>query len=327
MNVLIDYPLSESARLIMDRHAVDYTVMTFPHQQMLLEVLAKMPEHERESYDVLIGDALQVNSTVIELLPNLKWVHHFAAGLAGQNSVDWKAIDAASIVITTSKIQALSVSELAVALILSLLKNLPQLHSRQAQQQYVNAPNPSMLYDKSALIVGTGNIGAEIGRKLSCGFGVEVSGINEDSEAIEHFHRIGDMSELNSFIADADIVILACPQTDETQNLMSRERIYMMKPSALLINIARGGLLDQQALIDALHDGTIGGAALDVFEREPIDTGDHIWDAPNLIITPHIAGFSPSYSEEVAKIFLKSLPGYLEKAYDKMPTYANSKKY
>jgi len=127
-------------------------MMTFLHQQMLLEMLIKMPEHERASYDVLIGDALQVNSEVVKLLPNLKWIHHFAAGLAGQISVDWEAIGAASIVISTSKIQALSVSEFAVALILSLLKNLLELHNRQGRQQFADGPDPSIWAKKSVRV-------------------------------------------------------------------------------------------------------------------------------------------------------------------------------
>jgi phosphoglycerate dehydrogenase-like enzyme len=327
MKLLIDYPLSERAKALLDKHCIDYVITPFPHVQDFIQALTEMPAHLRESFDVLIGDALQITGEAIKLLPNLQWVHHFAAGLSGKNSVNWAEINAASIIITTSKIQSDSVSELALALILSLLKKLPECYRAQEKKSYGIQSNPAMLYDKSVLIIGTGNIGAEIGIKLAHGFGVTVYGINEDGQPAACFHEIGKINELDLYIRKSDIIILACPLTEETRHLIDQKRIEIMKPGTLLVNIARGELVDQQALIAALNAGVIAGAASDVFEDEPLTPENPIWDTPNLIVTPHIAGFSPYYSEDVVNIFLKNRTGYLQNATDKMPTYANRKRY
>jgi phosphoglycerate dehydrogenase-like enzyme len=157
-------------------------------------------------------------------------------------------------------------------------------------------------------IVGLGAIGGEVAR-LAAPFGFRVTGIRRRSgepppdgvEAVWMPDRLPDL------LSESDVVVLAAPHTPETKRLIGRAEIDRMKPGALLINVARGKLVDDAALIAALVDGRLGGAALDVFSEEPLDPSSPYWDLPNVIVTPHTSGAMQDYWTPLVTLFSENL--------------------
>ena len=326
VKVLIDYPMSDKAIAMLSEEGLECICIKRPLSEGLGAV-ESLGEDLRAEVNVMIGDALTLNEGLTKLLPNLKWFHHFAAGLSGQRTFNWELVEKHGIAITNSKIQSLPVSELAVAMLLGLYKRLPAFFRYKADKVFESTAAVEMLYDKTFLIVGTGNIGAEIGRKLKIAFGAKILGINEFGENIPHFDETADLSKLDSYIPRADALILSCPHTPQTHHMLDARRFNLFKPSAVLVNAARGQLIVQQDLIEALRSGRLGGAGLDVFEEEPLPLEDPLWEIPNVIITPHIAGHYPNYSEGIVRAFLNNLPFYLSGKAADMPDYANKRRY
>jgi phosphoglycerate dehydrogenase-like enzyme len=156
----------------------------------------------------------------------------------------------------------------------------------------------------TALIVGVGGIGAETAR-VCAPFGMRVVGVDarrtDLPEGIAEMHAT---EELDALLPLADFVILTVPHTPETEGLMNAERFARMKPSAFFINIGRGMTTRLGDLVDTLHAGRIAGAALDVFEEEPLPRDHPLWDAPNVLLTPHVAGYGPFLDERRLEIII-----------------------
>lgn len=163
------------------------------------------------------------------------------------------------------------------------------------------------LSDCSMGVVGVGHIGREIGRRAAA-FGMKVIGVDAEPRAeVEGFQSIGPVSELPGLLANSDFVVIAAPHTPETYHLFGPEQFRQMKNSAWLINIGRGVIVDLEAITAALKNGEIGGAALDVFEQEPLPTDHPLWDMPNAILTPHVAAASPRIAERHLETLLENI--------------------
>jgi len=162
---------------------------------------------------------------------------------------------------------------------------------------------------KTAVVIGTGSIGREIARSLKF-FEIEVIGVNRSGHAVNGFDRIFPIMEIDAAITLADYLIIAVPLTYETKGMIDIKRIEKMKKDALLCNIARGAVVVEKDLIEALDKGLIRRAVLDVFEREPLSAESPLWDHPRVIITPHIAGVSDV--ELVAEEFVENYKKYIK---------------
>ena len=130
-----------------------------------------------------------------------------------------------------------------------------------------------------------------------------------DAEAVE---RLYPLSHLNEALAQADYVVIAAPRTPHSEGMIGREQLAAMKPSAVLINISRGALVDEAALIQALQEGRLAGAGLDVFVQEPLPESSLLWTMPNVLITPHVSGSNPHYHERATQLFCDNLARYLQ---------------
>jgi phosphoglycerate dehydrogenase-like enzyme len=184
---------------------------------------------------------------------------------------------------------------------------------------------PSELRGATVGIVGYGSIGRQIGR-IAHAFGMRVLALRRSGSAVRQTFSIPALldaaapepdrvylpHELGEMLPECDYVVLIVPYTTETHHLIDEGALRAMKPSAVLINIARGGVVEETALIRALHEGWIAGAALDVFAEEPLPTGSPLWAMPNVLISPHVAGFTPHYHERVLGIFAENLRRLLE---------------
>jgi phosphoglycerate dehydrogenase-like enzyme len=167
-----------------------------------------------------------------------------------------------------------------------------------------------LLIQKKAGILGLGVVGEEIARKCKA-FGMTVYGINRSRKEVGGVDRFFGLDGLLTVAREVDFFIIVVPLTPETRGMVGAEVISAMKPTAFLLNLARGEVVDEKALIQALEFGTIAGAALDVFYEEPLPQGHLFWKMKNLIVTPHIGGTSTFYIRQVLPIFQENLRRYL----------------
>lgn len=179
---------------------------------------------------------------------------------------------------------------------------------RRAQREHRWLPTfPARLRGRTLVIVGLGTIGRALARAARA-FGLRVTGVSRRGRHVAHVERVYPAGRLTRALAEADFAVLAVPLTPETRGLIGARELAALPPSAWLVNIARGPIIEEGALVTALRDGQIAGAILDVFDAEPLPPEHPLWDLPNVVITPHIAG--PSTPEEIGSIFNDNLRRY-----------------
>lgn len=244
--------------------------------------------------------------------PALRWVHSPAAGVGSMLFPDMKA---SPVILTNSRgMNAGAVAEHALMLMLALARRLPEAISAQGARRWISndLSGLPMLRGRTLGIVGLGAIGCELAR-MAAGLGMTVIGTRRETEAPvpEGVTRAMAPGELPELLARADAVVLAAPLTDETRGLIGATELGLMKPSAWLVNVARGKLVREPALVEALAAGVIAGAGLDVVDHEPLDVSSPLWGMPNVIITPHVAGFREDYWEAATAVFAANLDRYL----------------
>jgi phosphoglycerate dehydrogenase-like enzyme len=209
-------------------------------------------------------------------------------------------------------VNARAVAEHAMALILALSRRLPEARDNQAKRVWRNmigdlAQREDELGGKTLLVVGIGDIGGRLAR-LAKAFDMRVVGLRRDPSAgrgaADSVHAMG---ELKSLLREADFVALTCPLTKETENLIDAEALARMKPSAFLVNVARGRVVDEPALVEALAGHRIAGAALDVTVEEPLPLNSPLWEMEHVLITPHTAGETRRYEDNVIEILRDNL--------------------
>ncbi|PQZ87704.1 hydroxyacid dehydrogenase [Arthrobacter sp. MYb227] len=239
--------------------------------------------------------------------PKLKWIQASQAGV-GTRAKALGHTKGETRITSAAGVHAKPLAEFAVAGLLHFVRRIPGLEADKEAQRW-GGGSTSTLYGRRALIIGAGSIGREVARTLDF-FGVTTDGTTRSERTLEKpFARSLNFEELE--LGDYDIVILACPLTDETIGLFSRERIASMKPGALLVNLARGPVLDQDAIIEALESGHVAGAVLDVATPEPLPVGSPLWNAPNLILSPHNAANVDAENARLVELFITNLHRYL----------------
>jgi len=246
---------------------------------------------------------------------NLRWVHTAAAGV-GRNL--FPEMVASEVVLTNSSgVHAVPIAEHVIGLLLSLSRKLHVAMTHQAERKWreesILSPGslPGEVFDKTIGIIGLGAIGRAVAERAKA-LGMQVVGIRRNWRKLEYFvDQILPPEQLDTLLSQSDVVVVACPLTEETKGLIGEAQLKKMKPTAFLINIARGKIIDQKALIRALKEGWIGGAGLDVFEEEPLPEASELWGLPNVVITPHVAGATPYYWTRVTNLFADNLRRFL----------------
>jgi len=196
-------------------------------------------------------------------------------------------------------------SEFALALILALSKRLPMAMAQQREHTW-KLFGTYGLSGKTLGVLGLGAIGHAVARRATA-LGMRVIGTKRNPEPLAEVDRVLPPSETREVLAESDVVIVTLPRTPETEGLLDADAIAAMKPGAQLVNVARGGIVDEAALATALREGGLSGAALDVFEEEPLPASSPLWDTPNLLVTPHVAGISRDYMARVGEIFFENI--------------------
>jgi phosphoglycerate dehydrogenase-like enzyme len=210
-------------------------------------------------------------------------------------------------------VQATPIAEHVFAMVLALTRRLPMAFERQrearwSQHEFEGALRPVILRGQCLGVVGLGSIGSEVAR-LGAAFGMDVVAVRRDTSRVvpAGVREVWGADGLDRLLAAADVVVIATPLTGETDALFDAGRIARMRPGARLVNIARGQLVDGVALAAALRSGDLAGAALDVVEQEPLPMDHPLWHAPNLVLTPHIAGYRPTHWDDVAELFVENV--------------------
>ena len=258
--------------------------------------------------DVIVGFWPPQN--VISRAPNLKWFHSM---LAGVDHPEYKKVSQSPVLLTnTLGIHGTQMSELVFNFILMLAKRATFCFKMQQEKKWVPF-NPILLQGKTLGIIGLGSIGKEIAR-LGKAFGMRVIASRRSIKEITRGRNVDVLmpsDHLLQLLSESDFVVLVLPATTETRNLIGEQELRSMKSTAYLINIARGSVVDENALIRALTENWIAGVGLDTVAGEPLSPQSELWELPNVIITPHIGGRRDDYNKLAIAVFCKNLKLYI----------------
>jgi len=244
--------------------------------------------------DIFVGYSLRADQLIHA--KKLKWIHSTAAGVA---QLTYPELRESGILVTNPRgVFSVPMAEHTMGLLVALARNFPdsvryQDKSTWGQQQLWDKPQKlTELNGKILLIVGYGSIGEELAKRAQV-FGMRIWGVTRSGAGINSFvEKILPASDIHQVLPEADYIVIAAPETAETRHLISAKEIARMKRGTRLINVSRGSLLDESALITALESGHLAGAALDVASQEPLPENSPLWKAPNLFITPHTSAVS-----------------------------------
>lgn len=272
------------------------------------EVIFVQDERIPIQIDVSDIDAVVCNGLFlyndIKKFKNLKFIQLTSAGL---DRVPLDYIDKHRIRLFSAKgVYSIPMAEWTILKILEIYKKSRQFYEAQQKQKWEKRRDLLELTDKTAAIIGFGNVGTEIAKRLKA-FGVNIIGVGRrqiESELIDEYYLIDDIGEA---LSKSDIVILTLPLTMETRHLIDANMITKMKNYSALINVSRGGVIDETALIEALQAGKFIGVALDVFEAEPLFKGNPLWNLDSVIVTPHNSFVSDNVNERLFKLIMKNL--------------------
>jgi phosphoglycerate dehydrogenase-like enzyme len=257
----------------------------------------------------MIGDAeiafsSHITPQQLAIAGRLRWVHSPAAGVG---NMLYPTMVQRAITMTNGRgTSAENIAEHVLALVLAMFRRLPEALTRQAEHVWAQdeLSGPRTIAGSRILIVGLGSIGAAAARRFHA-LGARVVGVRRNTGAapVPGVASVHPPESLHDLLPEADAVVIAAPQTGATHSLIGEAELARMKPGACLVNVSRGSLIDEAALDRALRSGRLGGAALDVLRDEPLPAGHAMWDVPNLLITPHIAGFRRDHWEAVIELF------------------------
>lgn len=232
----------------------------------------------------------------------LAWVHTGAAGVDGPI---WRQLVDKGAALTTGHGQAISIAEYVIAGVLDHLQRWPERHAEQAARRWTRLPFREVAGTRW-LIVGFGAIGEAVAERARA-FGAHITGVRRSGAAHPAADRMARLADVRELLPDADVVVLAAPLNNETANLADAAFFAAMKPRSVLVNIGRGGLVDEAALLTALEAGAPGHAILDVFRTEPLPSDSPLWTHPKLTLTAHASAFGSGQTARNDALFLENL--------------------
>ncbi len=220
----------------------------------------------------------------ISLLPNLKWVQLASVGV---NHVPIDKVLAQGITVTNNKGGfSIPIAEWVTLKLLEMVKNSKAFYEKQTEKTWKTDSSLLELYGKTVGFVGTGSIAVESAKRLEA-FGMKIIGLNSSGRSVKHFNKTYSIDKINEFMKLCDFVVIAVPYTENTHHIINASVFDNMKDGTYLVNIARGSIIDEEALIENLRNGKIKKAALDVFEVEPLPKDNPLWEMDNVIVTSH----------------------------------------
>jgi D-2-hydroxyacid dehydrogenase (NADP+) len=306
--VYIGAPEADAASFL-ERAAADFPTLEI----FATDTRAAALEHAGDA-EVLIGHHFQFDDALIEHAPRLRWIQSLTTGTDA--IVRLRSLSPAVIITSTRGMHGPQMSELVLLDMLALARNFPRILANQRAHRWERWPQP-LLSGKTVVIVGVGAI-AEALAPVCKRLGMSVCGVSSATRQPAGFDRICPRSQLTEAAASADFLVLLVPLSAATENMIDARVLDAMKPSAFLINVARGGVLDEHALVERLRAGRIAGAALDVFRHTPLGPEDPLWAEERIIITPLLGGMSDVYLEQAYPYVRRNLECYLSGRLDQL---------
>jgi phosphoglycerate dehydrogenase-like enzyme len=259
--------------------------------------------------EALVTDTGVVKASFPHPAPALKLLFVTSAGLDKLAPYDW--LPSTVTLMNNRGTHDAKSGEFGLMAVLMLVNRIPEMVTNQRAGRW-NKIWGSVLAGRRVTIIGLGTLGGATARNLSA-FGMEITGVRAKPAPHPHCARVVGVDQLDEVLATTEFLVIACPLTNETRNLLDRRRLGLLPPKAGIVNIGRGEIVDQDALCDALDSGRIGGAVLDVFTPEPIPDGHRLWNTPNLIVSPHTSADDPAtYNPRSLDIFLDNLRAWRE---------------
>jgi len=298
-NVLLLLALPEPVR----RRYADWLERAFPQLRIdLVEHHSKVDPYIDDA-EVLITFGAHMSDHVLERGHRLRWIQAVGTGVDG--IVDRPALRDEVIVTNLRGLHGPAVSEAVLASMLALSRGLRRALAQQSEHRWERFP-ATLLSGRTVGILGVGAIASALAPRCAA-LGMTVIGVSSAPRAQASFERVVGREQLASVAGEVDFLVLLTPYTPETHRIVDARVLGAMRPSAYLINVARGGVVDEQALIEVLVQRRIAGAALDVFETEPLASDSPLWTLDNVLITPHTAGFHVDYPDEALPIIEENL--------------------
>ncbi|MGP5036307.1 D-2-hydroxyacid dehydrogenase [Brachybacterium alimentarium] len=286
------------------------------------------PEHVRGPEEQAAYDDMVDSADVLFSLPDvdpsalrrtadansrLRWVQAMAAG--GGSQVKAAGLDAAALkritVTTTAGVHGRPLAEFALFGVLAGAKTLPQLTAQQREHEWSDRWEMRHLDEMTVLVVGLGGIGAACAALFSAA-GAHVLGTTRSGTPVEGVDELIPADELALAAARADAIVVTLPGTAATDGLVGADVLAAAKPGVIVVNVGRGTVIDEPALVDALTSGQVGFAALDVFATEPLPTTSPLWDHPRVLVSPHTAALSSREEERIVRLFVDNLGRFLD---------------
>ena len=256
--------------------------------------------------DVIFTLAHVIPRELIAQARSLKWLQSMTTGTDALIGV----LPPHVLLTSTRGVHGPQMSELAFLHMLALNRNFVRMHESQVNAEWDRYAQP-MLEGKTIVIVGLGILAEHLAARCKL-FGMQVIGVSSGRAHAPNFEQVHPRSDLAKVAARADFLMLLVPYSKETHHLINREVLAAMKPSAFLINLARGGVLDEAALIEHLQAGKIAGAGLDIFSTQPLPPDNPLWRMPNVIITPNIGGRSDKFVEQTTTVLEPNIQAFVE---------------
>ncbi|RST77615.1 D-2-hydroxyacid dehydrogenase [Siminovitchia acidinfaciens] len=257
----------------------------------------------------------EINPEELKQLPNLKWIHVLSSGT---EQLPKSVIKDKDILVTSSKgIHAIPISEYVLYAILHFAKRNTEFRKLQDEMNWSYTMGMFEIHGKTLGVLGTGSIGSGIAKKAKA-FGMNVIGVNRSGRRPAEFDRIYKIEQLKEAVPQCDYICCVLPSTEETTNLIDKEIIGLMKDQVIFINVGRGDIVIEEDLVKALKTGKIGGAALDVFNNEPLEAAHPFWSMENVLVTPHASARTDMYMNRAIKLFLENYQHFQMKKFDDM---------
>jgi D-2-hydroxyacid dehydrogenase (NADP+) len=289
-NLLILTEVQESMRarykqMLLERFPQQLTVNVVGHHTLVDPYIADT--------DILLCFSPPMADHVVRDAKKLKWIQALGTGV--DNIIDLPSLDPEVLVTNLRGIHGPPMSEATIAYMLSLARDMPRTALAQPQHAWERWP-VGLLDGKTVGILGVGLIAEHLAPMLKA-FNMTVVGISGSPRPAPGFDRMASRADLIDVVRELDYLVVLIPMSNETRHIINAEVLAAMKPTAYLVNVARGGVVDEAALIEALNSGQIAGAALDVYAKEPLPPDSPLWETKNLQCIPHLGGYSQGYED------------------------------
>ena len=310
LNVLLIMPEAENPGGIYERELS----AALPGDSFVCVARHELAAAPARTADVLMTFSPFMADHVLQEAPRLRWIQVLGSGVDGV--INLPSLRREVLVTSGRGVQAAPVSEAALSLMFALSRELPRMVANQVARRWERWPS-QLLEGRTLGILGVGQIAAALARKARA-LGMRVIGVTSHVRELEDFDRIYATEALPEAVGEMDYFVVLTPHSPRTHHLVDARVLAAMRPTAFLVNVARGGVVNEADLVLALRAGQLRGAALDVYQHEPLPPGSELWSLPNVLISPHLGGLNSSYPRSILPLLIENLTNFAAGRLDRM---------